>query len=147
MSYRKLCILFCLVPFRWVLQHKALRELEAKFFWLRAMINAIALKLVGDVGWGLKFRVFVGAALSTLDLITDIFITYTFWKNGEQSLYKISLSMILTSIFLSLFTIWGSNRKRATKLVLQEIIPVVLGLKPAVDAFRVARGVEIEEGQ
>ena len=111
------------------------------------MMNAIALKLVGDVGWGLKFRVFVGAALSTLDLITDIFITYTFWKNGEQSLYKISLSMILTSIFLSLFTIWGSNRKRATKLVLQEIIPVVLGLKPAVDAFRVARGVEIEEGQ
>ena len=61
-------------------------------------MNAIALRLVGDVGWGLKFRVFVGAALSTIDLMTDIFITYTFWKDGKEMFFRSSIAMICSSI-------------------------------------------------
>ena len=64
------------------------------------MINAIALKLVGDVEWGLKCRVFVGATLSSLDLLTDIYITYTYWKDGKTAFYKASLAMLSTSFFL-----------------------------------------------
>ena len=64
------------------------------------MMNAIALRLVGDAGWGLKFRVFVGAALSTLDLMTDIFITYTFWKDGKEMFFRSSIAMICASMFL-----------------------------------------------
>ena len=45
-------------------------------------------------------RVFVGAALSTADLITDIIITYTFWKDGKETFYKSSIAMISTSMFL-----------------------------------------------
>ncbi len=36
------------------------------------MMDAVALRLLGEVPWGLKFRVFVGAGLSILDLISDI---------------------------------------------------------------------------
>ena len=39
------------------------------------------------------------------------------------------------------------NINRGPKRVLREIIPVIFGLKPAVDAFRVASGAKIEKGQ
>ena len=111
------------------------------------MMNAIALKLVGDVGWGLKLRVFVGAALSTFDFMTDIFITYTFWRDGRDTFFRYSVATICSSIFLMLLTVYGQNRKMGSKRLLLEMIPVVVGLKPAVDAFRVSSGAKIEEKQ
>ena len=110
-------------------------------------MNAIALRLVGDVGWGLKFRVFVGAALSTLDLITDVFITYTFWRDGKDSFFKTSTAMLGASILIMLFTTCLQNQKRGWKRVFSEMLPILLGLKPTLDAFRVASGRKIERGQ
>ena len=46
-----------------------------------------------------------------------------------------------------LFTVWGQNRDRGWKKVALEMFPVIAGLKPAIDAFRVASGAKIEEGQ
>ena len=43
--------------------------------------------------------------------------------------------------------VWGQNNKLGLRRVLYEMIPVIGGLKPAVDAFRVASGAKIEEGQ
>ena len=131
----------------WFLQHKALQELDQTHCWFRPMMNAIALKLVGDVGWGLKFRVLAGAVLCTLDLMTDIIITYTFWKDGKEMFFISSIAMICCSIFLMLLVVYGQNRKMGGKRLLLEMIPVVIGLKPAVDAFRVASGAKIEENQ
>ena len=131
----------------WILQQKALQEIDEKYCWIRPMMNAIALKLIGDVGWGLKLRVIIGAALSTLDLATDAFITYAFWKDGKEMFYKASLTMLGTSMFIMLFIVWVQNHKMGWKRVLVEMIPVVVGLKPAVDAYRIAAGAEIEEGQ
>ena len=42
---------------------------------------------------------------------------------------------------------YGQNRKMGLKRLILEMIPVVVGLKPAVDAFRVASGSKIEEKQ
>ena len=64
------------------------------------MMNTVALKLVGDVGWGLKLRVFIGAALSTIDLITDIYITHMFWKDGKEMFFRSSIAMICSSMFI-----------------------------------------------
>ena len=64
------------------------------------MLNTIALKLVGDVGWGLKLRVFVGTALSALDLTTDAFVTYTFWRDGRDTFFQCSVAMLGSSMFL-----------------------------------------------
>ena len=111
------------------------------------MMNVIALKLVGDVAWGLKLRVFVGAALSTVDLLTDIFITCIFWKEKKYMFFRLSLTMLGTSMFILLFMVWAQNRKASKNKVLREMVPVVFGLKPAFDAFRVASGAKIEEGQ
>ena len=91
----------------WILQHKALQELDMdrKFCWFRPMMNTIALRLIGDVGWGLKLRVFVGAALSVLDLTTDIFITYTFLQEGKEMFFRSSVAMLGSSMFFMLLTV------------------------------------------
>ena len=104
--------------------------------------------VVNSASWGLKWRVFIGASLSTVDLMSDVYITYTFWKDDEkETFFKYSVAMIGTSVFLMLFVVWAQNRKMGWKRLLREMVPVVVGLKPAVDAFRVASGAKIEEGQ
>ena len=114
---------------------------------MRPMFNVIALELVSRVTWGLKLRVFLSGFISALDLATDIFITYTFWKDGKEIFYKLSLSMLLASFFLSLSIVCAQHRKMGWKALVLESIPIFVGLKPAVDAYRVASGAEIKEGQ
>ena len=41
---------------------------------LRPMMNVMARRLLGEVSWGLKMRVTMGAGLSILDMATDIFV-------------------------------------------------------------------------
>ena len=55
--------------------------------------------------------------------------------------------MLATSVFMMLFFVLLQNKRRGWKTVLLEMIPVVVGLKPAVDAFRVVSGAKIAEGQ
>ena len=57
-------------------------------------------------------------------------------------IYHVSISPLL-----QLFTVWDQNRERRWKKVALEMIPVVTGMKPAIDAFRVSSGAKIEEGQ
>jgi hypothetical protein len=45
-----------------------------------------------------------------------------------------------------MFTVWVQNRKLGMKRVLRELIPILIGFKPAVDAYRVATGVKQEVG-
>ena len=112
------------------------------------MMDTIALRLVADVGWGLKLRVFVGAALSTVDLISDVFMTYTFFlTEGKKAFFKYSATMLGASVLIMCIIVLLQNRKLGWKRRILEIIPVLCGLKPAVDAFRVASDVKIEEGQ
>ena len=46
-----------------------------------------------------------------------------------------------------LFTVYCQNRELGWKRIIFEMVPVVAGLKPAVDAFRVASGAKMEEMQ
>ena len=111
-------------------------------------MNTIALKLIGDVGWGLKLRVFLGAALSTLDLITDIYITYTYWLDVEKrAFFKLSVAMLTTSMFLALLATTFQNVKMGFITVMKQLLIVVAGLKPAHGAMQIARGAKRKEGQ
>ena len=131
----------------WILQYRALQELDEKYCWIRPMMNAIAPNLVKDGGWGLKFRVCGGAALSTVDWLSDIYITYTFWRDKKYMFYNASLGMLFSSLFLMLLFVFEQNKRRGWRYVAMEMAPVLFGLKPAVDAYRVAIDAKMEEGQ
>ena len=132
---------------QWRGQNKAMDELLAEFPWMKGLFASLGQGIVNAAPWGLKWRVFVGAALSTVDLGTDLYITYTFWSDGKENFFKCSIAMLGASMFFMLFIVWVQNRKLGYRRTLLEKLPVLLGLKPAVDAFRVASGARIEAGQ
>jgi hypothetical protein len=44
-----------------------------RYCWFKPMLNTIAQRLLENVGWGIKLRLYVGAGLSTLDLFSDLY--------------------------------------------------------------------------
>ena len=92
-------------------------------------------------------RVFAGATLSTIDLWTDIYITYTFWRDGKDLFFKCSIAMLASSILIMSLMIILQNMKRGLQKVLIEVLSIPLGLKPAFDAYRVASNAKRQEGQ
>jgi len=109
-------------------------------------MEQIGLRLVGEVGWGVKARVFTGAATSIADLGTDVFVCYMFWKDKRMDYFEMTLGTVLLSMILQLFIVGLQNSKRGVKRTMLEALPVLVGLKSAVDAFRVDRGVKEEVG-
>ena len=54
--------------------------------------------------------------------------------------------MLAASLLIQLVIVYGQNRKIGIKKVAYEALTVVLFMKPAVDAFRVASGSTTKEG-
>jgi len=130
----------------WILQFPSLQQVDKENKWFRPMLETIGLCLVGEVGWGKKMRVCVGAATSIADLGTDIFVCHMFWKERRMDYFEMTLGTILLSVSLQLAMVGGQNKKRGIKRMMLEILPVLVGLKPALDAYRVAGGTKEEVG-
>ena len=92
-------------------------------------------------------RVFAGAALSTVDLATDVYITYTFWSDGKESFFRLSIAMLSVSMSLGIFFVSLQNQKVGFKKVFAEVLLLIFGLKAGADAFRVVSGAKMQEGQ
>jgi hypothetical protein len=110
------------------------------------MLEEIVMKLFMKSTLGLKARVTVGAATSMLDLVTDVYVTHKFWSNKKYGYFKASFASLAVSIGLQMLIVYAQNKKLGMKRVVREWIPILLGYKPAVDAYRVASGVKQEVG-
>jgi hypothetical protein len=130
----------------WMHQFPALKELGEEYRWFRPLLETIGFKLMEEVPWGVKMRVTVGAFTSMIDLLTDVYVTYTFGSDREWGYFKASLASLTVSIGLQMFCVWLQNRKLGMKRAVKEWIPILLGYKPAVDAYRVATGAKQEVG-
>jgi hypothetical protein len=81
------------------------------------------------------------------DLLTDVYVTYMFWDDKKYGYFKASLASLAASIGIQMLLVWGQNRKFGMLRVLREWFPILTGFKPAVDAYRVAKGEKQEAGQ
>ena len=100
---------------------------------------------MGEVSWGLKERVIMGAGLSLLDMATDLFVIVGHMGNEETMGYGWSLlGMIVASMACQLLLVYGQHRKKPAKM-LGEMLIVLTGLKPGFDAKNVISGKEMEE--
>jgi hypothetical protein len=131
----------------WAHQYPEVQEVMREQIWVRPMIEEIALKLFSNSKLGLKARVIFGAFTSMSDLLTDIYVTYTFGRDGKGGYFKASLASLLVSIGFQILVVWGQNKKLGMKRVLLECLPILFGYKPAVDAYRVATGAKHMVGQ
>ena len=109
------------------------------------MLNVVAKRLLGEVSWGLKMRVTMGAGLSILDMATDIFVIVRYMGKEETKGYGWSLLwMIVSSMMLQLLLVFVQNKGKLWVMA-KELLIVLTLMKPAVDAFRVASGHEMDE--
>ena len=86
-------------------------------------------------------RLFGGALLSTFDLITDIYMIWTYYSTGENGFAIASLISLLSNIFAQLVLVFLQNRKQKSNgRLFKEILYVLSSTKPGVDAYRVVIG-------
>jgi hypothetical protein len=134
----------------WRLQNRAVGELFEEFPWMEGMFVEIGKGVVKSAPWGLFFRVTVGAVTSIFDLLTDVYVTYMFWSDKKYGYFKASLASLAVSIGIQMLLVWGQNRKVGTMRMMRmmrEWFPILIRFKPAIDAYRVAKGEKQEAGQ
>jgi hypothetical protein len=131
----------------WRLQNRAVGELFEEFPWMEGMFVEIGKGVVKTAPWGMTFRVTVGAVTSIVDLLTDVYVTYMFWSDKKYGYFKASLASLMVSMWIQLFCVWVQNKRLGMLRVLREWFPILIGFKPAVDAYRVAKGEKQEAGQ
>ena len=122
----------------WRLQNRAIGELFDIYPWIEDMFISLSTGVVKSAHWGLAFRVTSGAVTSIVDLLTDLYVTKMFYTEKKMGYFAASIASLATSITLQLFMVFGQNRKMGMRRVLREMFPVLIGFKPAVDAYRVA---------
>ena len=65
-----------------------------------------------------------------------------FHDNKEKGYFVSSVMSLFLSVLLQLFVVYHQNKQLGWRRILRESLPVVIGFKPAVDAYRVAAGVK-----
>jgi hypothetical protein len=114
----------------WIGKYRSVKELDREEVWFRPMMNVVALRLLGEVSWGLKMRVFLGAFLSVLDMGSDINVILLYLSSPNTVGYGISLLwMLIACIFLQLSLVYGQYKTRPQRM-LKEVLIVLTGLKP-----------------
>jgi hypothetical protein len=110
------------------------------------MMDTIAQRLLENVSWGLKMRLYTGAGLSTLDLLSDVYMIFTYATTPGQQGTALSLAiMVGLCLLFQLLLVWGQCRKGPRRVMLKEMLFVLSGMKPGIDAKRVADGNEKAE--
>jgi len=111
------------------------------------MLNVVAKRLLGEVSWGLKLRVTMGAGLSILDLATDIFVIVGYMGRVETKGYGwILLGMLAASMALQLVVVIAQNKGKP-RVMMNDMLIVLTAMKPAIDCYRCCAGQEMEGHQ
>jgi hypothetical protein len=124
----------------WISKYPALIELDREEVWFRPMMNAVALRLLGEVSWGLKMRVYMGAGLGVLDMVSDINVILLYTDDPETVGYGMALlTMLAANVGISCLIIFFQCRTRPWKM-LREMLFAFTGLKPGYVRFLLAVG-------
>jgi hypothetical protein len=109
------------------------------------MMDTIAQRLLESVSWGLKMRLYTGAGLSTLDLLTDLYMIYTYATTGQQGTALSLAIMVALCLASQCFNVWLQNHRGPRRVMLKEFLIVLTGVAPGVHAMRVANGAQKSE--
>ena len=130
---------------QWIAQNVALEEFEKEFSWMRPFFVELAKYTLNASNLGLRLRVFAGALLSTTDLITDIYMTITFFNTeGQEGYGSINAWLIGLTLICQINLSYILNKK-STSHFFKDTLYILTGVKPAVDAYRVVSGAEKED--
>ena len=106
-------------------------------------MNVLASNTLRDSIYGVVYRVSLGAFLSTLDGVTDVYVIVTYYDS--ESLHgqaNALLSMIAFNFFCQLVYVIVNYLNKGATVLLKEVLISLLFLRPAVDAYRVSTNLE-----
>jgi hypothetical protein len=109
------------------------------------MMDTIAQRLLESVGWGLKMRLYTGAGLSTMDLLSDLYMIYTYAKTGQRGTAVSLAVMVGLCLASQCVNVWLQTHRGPRRVMLRELLIVLTGVAPGVHAMRVANGVQKSE--
>jgi hypothetical protein len=109
------------------------------------MMDTIAQRLLESVSWGLKMRLYTGAGLSTMDLLSDVYMIYTYATTGQKGTALSLTIMVVLCLLLQLLGVFVNTRKAPKKVRLKEMLIVLSGIAPGIHAMRVANGAEMSK--
>ena len=123
----------------WSLNYPQIETLFDETDGFEAFMLVITNNLLRDSNYGMVFRVAIGAALSTIDAMTDIYVISTYYGNAKlRGQANAMLAMIVVNICIQLLVVLGQYRRKNWKVKLREALICLFFLRPAVDAFRVS---------
>jgi hypothetical protein len=64
----------------WFGLNPALGELEQLYGWLKPLLNSIGAEILAQVAWGVKFRAYLGAAMSFGDIVSDSVVVVAMYE-------------------------------------------------------------------
>ena len=89
--------------------------------------------------YGMVWRVSVGAALSMLDAVSDLYVISKYYSTvGLRGQANAMLAMILTNMVVQIVLVLGQYKKKSLKVKVKEVLICLFFLRPAVDAYRVS---------
>ena len=129
----------------WIAQNAALEEFEKEYAWMRTFFVEIAQFNLNTSNLGLRLRVFGGAVLSMVDLITDIYMTVQFsTTEGQEGYGRINAWLICLTMAIQILVSYLQNSKKPSVFI-QDTFYTLIGFRPALDAYRVGSGSEQED--
>jgi len=94
-----------------------------------------------------KVKLFVAAALSVGDMMTDIYMIFEYLWQGEEGYAWTTLGSLVANVVIQSLTVYFQNKKLPWKRQIWEQLYVWTFVKPGVDAWRVASETEQELGK
>ena len=132
----------------WIQRYPALGEFDAAHAWFRPLVYEIAKKLKANVSWGANRRLYVGASLSVLDMVSDIYMIVEYWNTpGKKNTAVALLTCLLMNLAAQLLIVIGQNMKAPRRVLFREMLYVLSCTKVGVDVYRVAVGAKQETYQ
>jgi hypothetical protein len=130
---------------KWIAKFSALTELAALEPWFRPMVVTMTQNIMDEIPFALKLKLFVGAALSIVDMATDARMVFAYRALGEYFYAYSLIAMLIACLVLQLMIVCAQNARAPRGVLLREMIYVLTLVKPGVDAMRCARKEELDE--
>jgi len=103
------------------------------------MLNVIAEKCLCEATWGASARLFFGGTLSFLDMASDVTVVVEYMSRPASLSYAFMLlGCVALNLVLQACLVVVQTHRGPTGNMLMEVGIALSGMKPAVDASRVA---------
>ncbi|GMH69868.1 hypothetical protein TrRE_jg6404 [Triparma retinervis] len=131
----------------WVTQYKALSDFEELYPEFLHFMVRLASLLVRKALWGLRLRVCMSSFFGVAEMVTDVLVAKEFFQTGHRNFGLLIVAMVSVCLALQFALVVLQNYRLGFRRISAECLVVLVGLRPALDAYRVSTCKSREEGQ